>query len=95
MSSLPHGKFAIQNYGGGSALFIKNTDCADVTAFKTWLSTHNTEVIYQLATPVDLPCTSEQIAILENLPKSYNEQTNIYSLDVTPAYIEAKALKGE
>jgi hypothetical protein len=63
-----------------------------VENFKTWLSTHNTEVIYQLATPVDLPCTEEQISILENLPKSYNEQTNIYSLDVTPAYIEAKGL---
>lgn len=46
---------------------------------------------YVLENPTDLPCTSEQIAILENLPKSYNEQTNIYSLDVTPAYIEAQA----
>ncbi len=74
---------------------IRNTSFASLEDFKTWLSTHNLEVICELATPVDLPCTSEQIAILENLPKSYNEQTNIYSLDVTPAYIEAKALKGE
>ena len=86
----------LQKDGNIYSVFIKNTDfIQDITGFKTWLSTHNTEIIYPLDTPVDLPCTSEQIAILENLPKSYNEQTNIYSLDVTPAYIEAKALKGE
>lgn len=52
----------------------------------------NQSLYYVLETPTDLPCTEEQIAILENLPKSYNEQTNIYSIDVTPAYIEAEAL---
>ena len=71
------------------------SDITSVSAWKTWLSTHNLVFQFELATPVDLPCTSEQIAILETLPTSYNKQTNIYSLDVTPAYIEAKALKGE
>lgn len=70
---------------------IKDTRYNDVNDFKTWLSNNNLEIIYELATPTDLPCTAEQIAILENLPKSYNEQTNIYSLDVTPAYVEAQA----
>ena len=59
--------------------------------FKTWLSTALPELCYELATPTDLPCTDEQIAILENLPKSYNEQTNIYSIDTTPAFLEVQA----
>lgn len=90
------------NYGlnfssgaGASNIRIKDTRYDNIDDFKTWLSNNNLKIIYELETPTDLPCTEEQIAILENLPKSYNEQTNIYSLDVTPAYIEAKALKGE
>ncbi len=39
-----------------------------------------------------LPCTKEQIAILEKLPETYSGQTNIYSLDETPAYIEASGI---
>lgn len=71
-----------------------------VAGVKAWLKEqyeNGTPVtlIAAMSTPTNLPCTEEQISILENLPKSYNEQTNIYSLDVTPAYIEAKALKGE
>lgn len=50
---------------------------------------------YVADTPTDLTCTSEQVECLENLLKSYNEETNIYSLDVTPAYFDASALKGE
>lgn len=68
--------------------------------FSNWIATQYTNgnpvyIDYILETPQDLPCTAEQIAILENLPKSYNEQTNIYSLDVTPAYFDASALKSE
>lgn len=34
-----------------NGIAIRNKDCADVTAFKTWLGTHNTTVHYILATP--------------------------------------------
>lgn len=81
---------SIFRFNNNIYMYPDKTTINTVEQFKTWLSTHNTEVIYQLATPVDLPCTEEQISILENLPKSYNEQTNIYSLDVTPAYIEVQ-----
>ena len=81
--------------GEGANLYITMGPDMTEEQFETWLSTHITKVLMIYQTPQDLPCTSEQISILENLPKSYNEQTNIYSLDVTPAYIEAKALKGE
>ena len=48
--------------------------------FKTWLSTHNTEVYYPLATPTTTEITdSTLISQLEALngAKSYNPQTNI------------------
>jgi hypothetical protein len=65
--------------------------------FKTWLAQKYANgtplyVDYVVATPVDLPCTAEQIAILENTPDSYIDQTNIYSEDAVPPYIQAKAL---
>lgn len=66
---------------------------ADLKTYLNTLYNNGTPayVIYRTNILVDLPCTAEQIAILENLPKSYNEQTNIYSIDTTPAYIEAQA----
>lgn len=81
----------ISNRANQSEVILRNDNVSSVADLKTWLSTHNTEIIYQLATPQDLPCTEEQISILENLPKSYNEQTNIYSLDVTPSFLEVQA----
>ena len=48
---------------------------------------------YPLATPLDLPCTEEQIEILENPPKTCAGQTNIYSIDEVKAYLKAKGLK--
>lgn len=79
---------------------IKSTNFSTVSELTTWLAQQYANgtpvyVDYQLTTPQDLPCTEEQIAILEKLPETYSGQTNIYSLDETPAYIEAKALKGE
>lgn len=71
---------------------IDSTIASTIAELRTFLKNNETYCIYELDTPVDLPCTEEQISILENLPKSYNEQTNIYSLDVTPSYIEAKGL---
>ena len=58
-----------------------------VNAFKTWLSTHNTEVIYQLAEPIYLECTEEQITALEKA-RTYKPVTHISSADVVPAYLE-------
>lgn len=57
-----------------------------VNAFKTWLSTHNTEVIYQLAEPIYLECTEEQIIALEQA-RTYKPVTHILSADVVPAYL--------
>ena len=42
-------------------IFIKNKDCADTTAFQTWLSTHNTTVYYALAAPTDTQITDANL----------------------------------
>lgn len=62
--------------------FYFGTDEISVADFKTWLSTHNTEVYYVLATPTDTEITDETlISQLEIIKKamSYNNQTNISS----------------
>ena len=43
---------------------------------------------YILKTPLDLPCTEEQIEQLESLPKTYKNVTNIYSEDEVEAYVD-------
>jgi hypothetical protein len=63
-------------------------DIDNLEDFKTWLSTHNVEVQAKLATPLDLPCTEEQIDILENLPITYEGQTNVYSTDEVEPYLK-------
>jgi hypothetical protein len=43
---------ANNRYPNQNWLYIMNIDCADVTSFKSWLSTHPVTVLYPLATPV-------------------------------------------
>lgn len=61
-----------------------------VNAFKTWLSTHNTEVIYQLAEPIYLECIDEQIEALESIIRAYTYEpiTNINSTDEVSPYLD-------
>jgi len=67
----------------------------DVNVFKTWLSNNNVELIYVLATPVDLPCTEEQTEALESLEKArtYKPVTHISSEDTVPATIDLTYVK--
>lgn len=67
----------------------------DVQGFKTWLSTNNIIVNFIAYTANNLPCTAEQIEVLEGLQQvvSYDTQTNINTTDTTPAYVEASALE--
>ena len=67
----------------------------DVNVFKTWLSNNNVELIYVLETPVDLPCTEEQIETLESLEKArtYKSVTHISSEDTVPATIDLTYVK--
>ena len=68
-------------------IMIRNKDCADSNALKTWLSTHNTTVYYALDTPTDTQITDATlISQLEALAsaKMYRPQTNIISSGVAP-----------
>ena len=87
--------------GSGDTLFLKidqslvsgGTD----TNFKTWLSTHNTNVYYVLATPTDETITNaeliEQLNDILNAV-SYEDQTNInQENDNLPFILDVSALK--
>lgn len=75
---LPNNKFS---WSGGKALTIRNDSCVDSTAFKTWLSSHNTEIYYPLATPTNTEITDttliSQLNNLKNNVKSYDPITHI------------------
>ena len=64
-----------------------------VEGFKQWLSTHNVKAYGRYVTPLDLPCTPEQVEQLENLPSTYKDFTIIQSEDETPAYLKIQYYK--
>ena len=58
----------------GQILIKYNTNDTDnVTKFKNWLSTHNTEAYYALATPYEV-----DLGIVD-MPITYNETTNLFT----------------
>ena len=63
--------FVIAN--SGYRICIRNINYSNVEDFKTWLSTHNTEVYYVFAKPytVDLGVV--------DMPITYNEITNLFT----------------
>ncbi|MBQ9607850.1 MAG: hypothetical protein IJV15_00225 [Lachnospiraceae bacterium] len=81
--------------------YVDTENIADVNAWKDWLSTHNTKVYYQLATPTyihisetDYPILRSQLENLYNNAKSYKGQTNITQTnDGLPFNIELSALR--
>ena len=67
------------NSSSNNRALIKNTSLADHNALKTWLSTHNTEVRYALATPTITEITDTTlIQQLENVlaMTTYKNETN-------------------
>jgi len=85
--------------GSGNIImcFAKDFISYNVDTFKTYLATQYSNgtpvyIDYLLATPLDLPCTEEQIQQLENLPITYAGQTNVFSIDEVEAYLRAKGL---
>ena len=70
-----------------SGIAIRNKDCADVSSFKTWLSTHNTTVYYALATPTDTQITDASLVAQLNAlynATSYEDQTNFEVTATSP-----------
>ena len=77
----------------GSLFVYLNQDITTVDGCREYFQNNNTYVDYLLEEPNDLPCTSEQTAILEAMVKSYPDVTHIYSEDGTPIYFDATALE--
>ena len=76
---------------------VRNKDCADSTALKTWLSTHNTTVYYALATPTDTEITDEtliaQLEAIASQAHAYRGRTHINAIATdtnAPHIIEAE-----
>lgn len=93
----PNGKI-LQNVWGALAkhkgiAFNSQDTFRDVATLKTWLSTHNVVVQYELVEPLDLPCTETQIQQLKNKPSTYKDFTIIQSQDETPAYLKIQYWK--
>lgn len=66
-----------------SQIIVKNNDLTTLDSFKTWLSTHNLEVVYQLATPTNTKITDtdliSQLEEIDNLQS--NNGTTIIETD--------------
>lgn len=83
-------------YCYGNGFFeIRYNDMSTLTDFKTWLTTHNTEVYYILATPTDTEITdSTLISQLEAIKRSYENQTNISQTNNDlPFILDVKAIQ--
>lgn len=69
--------------------YNKNFDTAE--KLKTFLTENNVEIAYELAKPIYLDCTSEQIAVLDKIEQeahTYSEVTNVYTEDEVGAIIK-------
>ena len=81
VTSLNNGEFAYGQVAGSTRkrFVIKDTDYTTVADFKTWLSTNNVTIEYELANEEITPYTAEQQQVYNLIKKalSYEEQTNI------------------
>ena len=97
--SLTTARNTSNNYGvydNGTYNLWLNAQNMTINDFKTWLSTHNTEILYPLATPTTIEITNtELINQLESI-KSQDGTTNIsITSENLPMIINASALKGD
>jgi len=93
---LKNGEFSFR-MGTKDRIYIKNTNFTDISNFKNWLSTHNTEVYYVLATPTYTlldDTLQEQLDEIYYNAVSYEGQTNISQTNADlPFVIGASAIK--
>lgn len=82
----------------GSSINLKNPNTADLTSFKTWLSTHNVEMHYQSTTPTDTEITYEPLIEQLNAIKDarlYDGITNIITEGNLPVIFSGKTYTTE
>lgn len=89
-TTTPTEDYGLSYYGSSSTrsrFLLRNKDCANADALKTWLANHNTTVYHLLATPTDTVITNaDLIADLEALAsaKFASGQNTITSTGVRP-----------
>lgn len=86
--------FVSNTNGSPAKIVIKNKDITSTSDFKTWLSTHNTEVYYVLATPTTTEITDTELLaqlILLSNATTYDETTNILSIGDLPSILNVSA----
>jgi hypothetical protein len=92
--TIPYG-YLVNN----GSIFIRNVDITSLENFKTYLSSHNIELVYQLETETTETITNQEIINQLNdlyYANSYNGTTNITITSEDLALImNASALKGE
>lgn len=97
--NINNNEIAFNNNVSNNRLYVKNTNITSASDFKTWLSTHNTEVLYVLATPEYTEITNtELIEDLETLytAKSQEGTTNIsITSEDLEMILNVSALKGD
>jgi hypothetical protein len=92
---------AISNYnqygssGNRIVIRIDNNIASTKAELNAYFSNNDTYAIYEAVEPTDLPCTAEQTAILENLPYTYDDETNIYSVNTVIPYMEIQYYEKE
>lgn len=94
---LNNGEFFIHDSTNNNVVIFRNTSITTVADFKTWLSTHNTEVLYVLAETQQTPITDTNLVSQLNelyYLQSYNDTTNIDVTGNLPMRITASAIKG-
>lgn len=90
-SDTEHCRNGTANYPKAFIAYISNTIATTVNEFKTWLSTHNVTVEYELEEEVIVPYTSAQQEVYNQIKQalSYEEQTNISSNTIALFNVEA------
>ena len=83
------------HYRSNNAVYFM-TDIQSYQEFKTWLSTHNTDLYYRLNTPTYTKIEGNLYNQLEEIKRSYEEQTNISQTnDDLPFELSVSALSKE
>lgn len=77
VSGLTNGEFALGLTGNRIRLVFKNTDCATIEDFKTWLSSNNMQVAYTLATPESFTFTGQPINSYLGVNNVWTDSGNI------------------
>lgn len=75
-------------------LRIDSNVASTIEEFKEYLQANELYIDFPLATPTLIPCTAEQVEVLEYFEKeaySYDEVTHIYSTDEVSPYFEVTA----